>query len=315
MLQQTQVKTVGDYYERWMVRFADVRSLAAAQLEQVLKLWEGLGYYGRARNLHRAAQMVVNERNGVLPQSYVEWLELPGVGPYTAAAVASIACGEHVAAVDGNVLRTYARFTGFESSIDGHGVREQVKEQLELILEDAADFNQALMDLGREICTPKAPVCEKCPLKGSCFAFREDRQSALPIRRSRGKTPEYRIVVGLIQKEGRVLIQQRKPEGLLGGLWEFPGGKVQEGETLAESLAREVLEETDMKVKVLEEIATIKHAYTHFKIQMTAFWCTYRSGELKLRAATQAKWVRVEEFEDFAFPKANHKIFNEMKLD
>lgn len=314
MLQQTQVKTVGPYHERWLERFPDTRSLASAELEELLKLWEGLGYYTRARNLHKAAKQVMDKRNGELPNTYADWLTLPGVGQYTAAAVASIAFGENVAAVDGNVLRVIARFTAFGESIDSVSVKKRMKFDLEAVIDEPGNFNQALMDLGREICTPKNPVCDGCPLKAGCLARTANQQLDFPVRKEKQPSPEFRIVVGLIRKGQDILIQQRKAEGLLGGLWEFPGGKVEDDEALEAALKREILEETGLQVEVGDEIATIRHVYSHFKIHLTAFWCNFHSGEVNLNAATQAKWVRQEDFDGYAFPKANLKILEALNL-
>jgi len=312
MLQQTQVATVGSYYGRWMKRYPDVRSLAAAARDEVLKHWEGLGYYSRARNLHEAARLVVANHAGNLPERYADWLKLPGVGPYTAAAVASIACGEDVAAVDGNVLRVVARFNTLSDSIDDPPVRRRLQVELTTNIPrgSGGDFNQALMDLGREICTPRKPHCTDCPLQENCQAHTKDQTSEYPRRKKRKPVPRHRVVVGLIRKGEQVLIQRRPETGLLGGLWEFPGGMVEAGETLEMALVREILEETGLEVEVVEEITTLHHAYTHFRIHLTAFWCTLKTGSLHPQLKNEQHWVNLADLSQYAFPKANLKILS-----
>jgi A/G-specific adenine glycosylase len=308
MLQQTQVATVVPYFERFIGKYPDVRSLAASPLEGVLKSWEGLGYYARARNLHRAAVIIVQEMKGEIPADYVAFRSLPGVGDYIAAAVMSIAYGLPRAVVDGNVRRVLARLYLIEAPA---AASPRFKERAEAIVDPSkpGELNQALMELGALVCTPKAPFCDGCPVSSHCLAFAASLQSDYPARRKRPPTPEYHIAVGVVRKDGRILITRRKEDGLLGGLWEFPGGKVEKGETADEACKREIAEEVGLTVEVTRRIATVGHAYTHFKVAVDVFDCEYIAGDVRLRAATDHRWILVEETADYPFPAVNHKIF------
>ncbi|MCF7808244.1 MAG: A/G-specific adenine glycosylase [Candidatus Marinimicrobia bacterium] len=315
MLQQTQVATVWPYYEKWMAKYPDVASLAQADQDDVLKHWEGLGYYSRARNLHAAARLVMNELGGSLPNSFDSWLKLPGIGEYTAASIASLAFGEPVALIDGNVLRVYSRLKMITADISKTKTKRLILKELQSIIsrDRPGVFNQALMDLGRVVCTPKRPRCQECPLASACAARKYARMEAFPVRAGKKPIPHYDIVIGLIEKEGRFLVQKRPDKGLLGGLWEFPGGKIEAGESHQDALLREIVEETSLQVEVGDKIATIKHAYTHFKITMTAYWCRWISGDAQTHAATENQWVSSSQFKQLAFPKANLKILQQLK--
>lgn len=310
MLQQTQVTTVWPYYRSWMKKYPDVQSLAKASQDEVLKSWEGLGYYSRARSLHKAAGVVVDQYGGELPKESIELIKLPGIGPYTAASIASLAFNEVISLIDGNVLRVYSRLECIEEDISHNQTKDLIRGQLQERISDEAPgtFNQAIMDLGRVICTPKQPSCLDCPLKSHCSAFRAGTMESYPVKQKKKEVPHYNIVIGLIEKEGLYLIQRRPEKGLLGGLWEFPGGKVDSGESEQEALVREIREETSLQVRVKDRIARVNHAYTHFKITMTAFTCEWVSGEAQTHAATENTWVKPEQFGDYAFPRANLKV-------
>ena len=313
MLQQTRVETVIPYFERFLARFPTVASLAAAPLQDVLKLWEGLGYYGRARNFHRAAQRVVAEHGGRVPAEYAPFRALPGVGDYIAAAVLSIAAGRPLPVVDGNVLRVWARFRGIAEEVRAAGVVRRIREELQAAIPADApgDFNQALMELGATVCTPVSPRCPACPMAAECAAFREGRTAELPVRSARPAVPHHRIAVGVIRRrDGRLLIQQRPPEGLLGGLWEFPGGKVEPGETPAEAVRRECREEAGLDVTVEAELAEVRHAYSHFSVTLHVFACR-ASG--RARGGRTRRWVRSAELDDYPFPAANKKFFGRLR--
>lgn len=314
MLQQTRVDTVIGYFHRFLGRFPDIRSLADADQQDVLKLWEGLGYYGRARNLHKAAGVVMSEYGGLIPDNPAAFRKLPGVGDYICAAVMSIADGHPLPVVDGNVLRVTARYFGLADDIAKTATRKTVTNLLQqhIASDQPGNFNEAMMELGATVCTPKNPNCEGCPLRNSCVAFNQDRVAELPVKTKAGPVPEHRIVVAVIRDENnRMLVQQRPPEGLLGGLWEFPGGKLEDGEALTDALVRECREELGVAVTVGEEIDTIRHAYTHFKIKLTAYWCTIADGAVTTKLPT--KWITVDEISDLPFPKANHKLFPAIK--
>ncbi len=246
MLQQTQVTTVVPYYERFVRRFPSLEDLAAAPLDSVLKAWEGLGYYARARNLHAAARQVMADHSGQLPTSFATLRKLPGFGDYTAGAVASIAFGERVPAVDGNVKRVLARLLAITDDVSrGASIRRLHAIATDLVpSERAGDFNQALMELGATVCTPTSPRCALCPLRAECDGLAQGVQESLPVKASRRERPHYDVTAAVIRRaDGFLLIAQRKPEAMLGGLWEFPGGKRRSGESLPQCLRREVREE------------------------------------------------------------------------
>jgi len=313
MLQQTQVTTVWPYYKKWMIDYPTISDLAAAKQGQVLKHWEGLGYYSRARNLHRGAQYVMETYHGVLPTTAAELIKIPGIGPYTSAAIASMAFGEAVPLIDGNVLRVYSRLTRLQVNIMLSKTKTNISADLAKLipLQEPAAFNQGLMDLGRVICTPRNPDCSRCPVSGVCAARKIGDIEKYPVKPQRKPVPHYQIVVGLIRRDNRLLIQRRPEEGLLGGLWEFPGGKIEIGESGEEALLREIKEETELDVYIGDKIGTIQHAYTHFKITLTAWYCDWTNGgEAQTHAATENRWVLMDDLKGFAFPKANRKILD-----
>ena len=315
MLQQTQVATVRPYYRRFLRRFASVRKLAKAPLADVLKAWEGLGYYGRARNLHRAAKQIVKDFAGKLPHTAPELINLPGIGRYTAGAIASIAFGLDEPVLDGNVTRVLCRVFRVRTNPKESATQKKLWSLARrLVPPGKADlFNQALMDLGAIVCTPRRPDCLHCPLKTLCLAYKHNQQEALPVKVKRAPLPHHDIGVGIVWKNGKILIDQRKPEGLLGGLWEFPGGKVKEGETLPACVCREVREELAIRVRVGALLLTVKHAYSHFKITLHVYHCTWLSGRPQALACIDWKWVTVEALEKYAFPSANKKIIARLK--
>ncbi len=315
MLQQTQVVTVVPYYERFLRRFPTVESLARARLDTILKLWEGLGYYSRARNLHRAAREIVERLGGQFPRTAAEWATLPGIGRYTAGAIASNAFDERVSILDGNVERVLCRMF----RIRGNPKDSAVRKKLWSIADDLVPaskpglFNQALMELGAEVCTPRNPQCEDCPLSRACLAKRHGEQLALPQRRAKKPLPSHTVVVGVIWKAGGILIDKRKPDGLLGGLWEFPGGKKEPTESLEAALRREVREELGIRIRVDRPLTVVDHTYSHFRVRIHAFECTWLSGQPRCITCDAFKWVRPADLGRHAFPAANHKIIRVMR--
>jgi A/G-specific adenine glycosylase len=310
MLQQTQVVTVIPYFDRFLAAFPTLESLARAELHDVLRRWEGLGYYSRARNLHKAAQQIVSEQGGRIPQTVQSLRELPGIGPYTAAAIASIAFGEPVPCVDGNVLRVFSRFWGIEEPIRERKVADAMAAQLAPLIRrvNPSYFNQAVMETGALICRPRQPLCAQCLLARQCVAFKTGRTAELPVVLRQSTIPHQTIAVGVIWKRGRILIARRQEAGMLGGLWEFPGGKQEKGETLEQTAAREIHEETGLTVRVGEIMAVVKHAYSHFRITWTAFRCTWVKGTARPKSATALKWISPAALNDYPFPRANRKI-------
>ena len=282
MLQQTQVETVLPYYDRFLAAWPNVEALANAEEQHVLRLWEGLGYYRRALNLHHSAKMIVDQYDGEVPRDVRELLKLPGVGAYTAAAIASIAYGESVAAMDGNIRRVYARLYVVGDYLGEKETEAKLHALAEKTLsrERPGDFNQALMDLGAMICLPRNPLCADCPLIKSCLAFKQGLANELPRRKAKAKVPHWVVTAAVIQEGEKVLIAQRAKGDLLGGMWEFPGGKLEESDlSLKDGLKREILEELGVHIDVGEPLGVYKHAYTHYKITLHAFLSRLQAGE------------------------------------
>ncbi len=315
MLQQTQVKTVVGYYERFIARFPDVQRLAAAPLQAVLKVWEGLGYYARARNLHKAAQVIVNELNGEVPREYATFRKLPGVGDYSAAAVQSIAFNEPYAAVDGNIKRVLARLFLMDAPVNDAKSAKVYQERADelLVLDTPGLFNQAMMELGATVCRPQGPTCLVCPVNAFCEAFHTARQDEYPRRRETKPVPEHQIAVGVIYRGAEVLLTQRPLEGLLGGLWEFPSGRIAAGETGQTACARHIREVVNLSVSDIRYLTRVRHAYTHFKIVVDVFVCDYQSGEVVLNGPRDAKWVPVTALADYPLPRATHKFLHKLR--
>lgn len=315
MLQQTQVSTVIPYYRRFLEKFVDVEGLAAAPLEEVLKTWEGLGYYARARNLHRAAIEIVEKYEGQLPQTCAELRKLPGFGDYTAGAVASIAFGEAVPAIDGNVKRVLARLFALEGDIRRGATARQLEEIAAALVDPdvPGDWTQAMMELGATVCLPKSPRCLLCPVNELCEGHLRGIEQELPVKPIKKALPHYDVTAAVIRQDGKVLIAQRPLEGMLGGLWEFPGGKQEAGETLAECLQREVKEELGLEIEVGQPIVTIKHSYTHFKITLHAFYCQLLNGRPQSLGVADWRWVTLNELDTFPFPRTDLKIIEALK--
>jgi A/G-specific adenine glycosylase len=311
MLQQTQVETVKPYFARFLGAYPTVEALAAAPLSDVLKLWEGLGYYSRARNLHQAAQVVVRDFGGKFPKTVEELQQLQGIGRYTAGAIASIAYGEAAPVLDGNVIRVFARLIDLADDVTQPSVKDRLWELAEEWLPDerTGDYNQALMELGRTVCKPRNPLCKDCPIRAHCLAFAHGTQMQRPVKKAKAATPHYDVTAGIIWNQaGQVLIAQRPLDGLLGGLWEFPGGKLEADETLPECLRRELREELAIEVEVGVLFTVVQHAFTHFKITLHAFTCRYVSGEPQTIGVRDWAWVTPDQLETYSFGKADREV-------
>lgn len=315
MLQQTRVEAVRPYYERFLARFPDVRALALAREDDVLRLWQGLGYYRRARYLRETAGIVVREHGGRFPATSAGLRHLPGVGRYTAGAVASIAFGERTPVVDGNVKRVLARVFAIGDCVDDASTTERLWTlAAALVPKDApGDFNQALMELGAVLCVPRRPRCDECPLRSRCEARRLDCQDRLPVRRRKQAVPHYEVVAAMIGRDGRVLLGKRPFGGLLGGLWEFPGGRVEPGETRTATLRREIREELGVEAVIGPRLASVDHAYSHFSITLHVYACRLASEPVRSGAHTCLRWVPRSQFNRYAFPAATLKALARME--
>ena len=310
MLQQTQVETVTPYYCRFLKRFPTLQSLAAAPLPDVLKAWEGLGYYARARNLHRAARQIVERFDGTVPGTYDGLASLPGFGPYTTAAVLSIAFDRNHAVLDGNVIRVLCRLFGIAEDVSQTRVKNRLWELAGTLLpkEDAGNYNQAIMELGATVCRPRSPDCAVCPLPALCTACQSGSPGSLPHKPPRKARPHHTLSVGIVWRNGDLLIARRPENGLLGGLWEFPSVRLEKGETLQDACIRGVREETGVRVKIETRFRTVKHAYTHFSVTIHAFQCAYQSGPARPLDCEEVCWVPPDELSAYAFSRANRKL-------
>ena len=312
MLQQTQVKTVLPYYKKWVNKYPTVQSVANANQEQILKQWEGLGYYGRARNFHKSCQIIAMQFDGDIPALPEEFSKLPGVGPYISAAVMSIAFHHPLPAVDTNAIRVAARLkmVEFSSPADSKVIYRYLSANIPI--KRSGDFNQAIMDLGREICKSDNPKCTICPVSKFCKALVNNFVDKYPVKIKPAKKPHYNIAAGIIWNKGQILISKRRENGLLGGLWEFPGGKIEKDENAQTCIIREVKEELGVLVQPTSFLKQIKHAYTHFSITMDAYHCDYLQGTPQAVGCDNWKWIAPEEIRLLPFPKANHKLFDKI---
>ena len=312
MLQQTQVDTVVPAFERWMARFPDLESLAAAGQEEVLKAWEGLGYYARALNLQRSARLILEHHGGEIPREDEDLLALPGIGRYTAGALQSIAFGMPRAAVDGNVERVLCRFLDIETParerrnqvLFGRVIREMMEEG------SPGDMTQALMELGALVCLPRKPRCAGCPLEDSCLAKSRGTVPKRPVPRKRKPAQAIQAAVAILTDGNRVFLQKRPPGGLMANLWEFPGGKLEPGETPGAALKRELSEELGIKVKGAKKAGTIRHAYTSFSVTLHVFLVRIDPGEglPDPGGDLPSGWFSPEEARCLPMPAANVKI-------
>ena len=315
MLQQTQIATVLPYYMRWMKRFPTLTDLVDASLDDVLKAWEGLGYYSRARNLHTAAGIVVERLDGHIPQTLEGLMNLPGIGRYSASAIASIAFNLAVPAVDGNVTRIISRLFDLPDDIGKPATKDKMWNLAGglLSLDRPGDFNQALMELGQTICLLSTPDCQKCPLSTACLAYRRGTQLERPVRQKRPPTPHFQVTAGIIYRDdGWFLITKRPLNGLLGGLWEFPGGKQEDGESLEDSLRREIMEELGIDIEVDRRLVVVDHAYTHFRITLHAFIAQKKEGTPQNLGVADHAWVTLADLEKYAFAMADRKIIKHL---
>lgn len=313
MLQQTRVDQAAPYFARFVTAFPTVTDLAQAPLDIVLRHWEGLGYYARARHLHAAARIVVERHAGHIPEDYRALRALPGIGPYTAAAIASLAFGGPYAAVDGNVVRVLARV----GAVAGDARSKQIRARIQWLADSLLDrdrpgsHNEAMMELGATICLPVSPQCSRCPLSVHCAAHAAGEPERYPEMPRRAPTPHFEVAVGIVYRgSDEVLIQRRADDGLLGGLWEFPGGKRESGESLHETCARELREELGIEVEIEGFVKKLSHAYTHFKVTLHAFRCRIAAGEPVSRAGLPVRWASLGSLNDYAFPRANRRLID-----
>lgn len=321
MLQQTRVETVIPYFERWMKLFPTVKKLAQADEQDVLNAWEGLGYYSRARNLHKAAKMVVEKFNGELPHNLSDLQSLPGIGKYTVGAIASMAFGMNEATLDGNLRRVFSRafdVKEFADSPAGEKILWGLARD-NLPKGKAGDYNQALMDLGATVCLPKKPRCLLCPLMEICEARKNGTQELRPILKPKKQSPHYIQAAAVIIKNGKVLLSQRPTDGLLGNMWEFPnarigtfaedGDKSKIGGVKDGALVKSLKTQTKIHVKKKEAMGVVSHAYTHFKVTEHVYQCDL----IAIPKHKNLKWVNIDDLENYPMGKIDRQIATMIK--
>lgn len=315
MLQQTRVETVIPYFLDWMSRYPDVESLAHASRAQVLKSWEGLGYYRRAHKLHQAARQLVDEGVRTLPQDEGELMRLPGIGPYTSAAIRAIAFHQDAIALDGNLRRVLSRLINLELDPREREGEARLREWATSSLPSgkASEFNQALMDLGAAVCTPKAPRCSECPVSKFCDARRQGVQEDRPVRPRRRRIPHHDLCAAAIRRSGEVLIARRPVDGLLGGMWAFPGERVRTGEGPSSGLVRFLKNDLGVEVTVQRRFDLIRHAYTHFRITLHAYQCVLAAGTPGGDVYEEFRWVGVVDLPRYAMGKVDRTIAQQLE--
>ncbi|WP_417915365.1 A/G-specific adenine glycosylase [Candidatus Electronema sp. JM] len=313
MGQQTQMERVVVYFHRWLERFPDIHALAAASEQEVFKAWEGLGYYSRARNIRATAELLIREHGGELPRDQAALLTLPGIGPYTAAAICSIAFNQPVPLVDANVERIVCRIEDIAEPPKQTATKKRLLQLCAALLpaDEPRQFNQALMELGALICTPRNPACAACPVRDFCQACSAGTVSQRPAPVSKPEKINIVMACGIIEHEGTMYIQQRLADDVWGGLWEFPGGRVEPGETPEQAAVREIAEETELYVTALRPFAVVTHCYTKHRVTLHSFFCRLADGQSiapHLHAASQFRWVTQAELNHFAFPSGHRKL-------
>jgi A/G-specific adenine glycosylase len=293
MLQQTRVETVVPYYERFLARFPDLRALATADTEDVLAEWAGLGYYGRARNLQTAARQVVEEWGGVMPDDVEGLRSLKGVGRYTAGAVASIAFDRPAPVVDGNVTRVLTRLLEIREDVRSAPVVRRLWEEAEALARGRSpgDLNQALMELGATVCKPRAPLCEVCPIAAHCRALESGDPEAIPVKRPRPKPKRLEAAAVFLERRGKALAVRRPPRGLLGGLWELPGGELRKKEKAEEGLVRSVRERVGLTLSGTEKLGTVRHVFSHRDLHLHVYRARGASGRVRLAGFDAHRWI------------------------
>lgn len=319
MLQQTQMERGVNYFLRWIERFPDVGCVAEAGEQEIMKYWEGLGYYSRARNLHKTARILSQNYGGFIPDDYKILLSLPGIGEYTASAIASIGFNQDYPVKDANVERVYSRLFDIDMPIKAKETVVKVKSIAAQMLPTgrAREFNQALMDFGAQVCTPKNPDCNNCLLQNVCMAYVRETVAQRPIVSKKEKQIIIEMVSGILVCNDLIYIQQRLEKDVWGGLWEFPGGRPEAEEKRADALTREFFEETEIAIEVCSKLTEVVHYYTKYKVILHCYGCRVKNNSDKLpspvlHAAQQYRWITMAQIDDYAFSAGHRKIINQL---
>ena len=306
MLQQTTVATVIPYYKRWVETFPDIRSLANARTEKILKVWEGLGYYERARNIKKCALFLVERFEAKLPGSYRELIKLPGIGSYTAGAVMSIAFGKRFPVLDANVKRVVMRLLMLRGGINSKD-KKRIEEFLEQLLpeKNVGIFNQALMELGAIVCRPKSPSCPDCPFNDFCLSYEKGVQETIPALKKKDYK-KIHAVLAIIQKRGKILIQKRPSTGLMAGLFEFPSFEKKRGETSDEAIKRGIEKELGDEILKKGFLGKVGHAYTSYRVSLDVYFLDLKKGSIQ-KSSLKRIWAAEDELGRYPFTSGSAK--------
>ena len=316
MLQQTQMERGVEYFNRWVKLFPEPQAIAAASEQEVLKAWEGLGYYSRARNIRKAASLIVEKHDGRVPAAHDLLLALPGIGSYTAAAIMAIAFDQPYPVIDANVERLFARLADWDRPVKEKTFQRALHEEVRALLVGVSprDLSQALMELGALVCTPKNPDCTNCPVQNCCAALRAGTVEQRPVARPKLEKIEIVMACAIVEHEGRMFIQQRREDDVWGGLWEFPGGRLKNGESPEQAAVRELQEETEIRAGCFRPFATVVHHYTRYRVTLHSYFCEAQgTPQPQLNAAQQYRWVSLQELDQYPFPSGHRQLIACMK--
>ena len=308
MLQQTQVNTVIPYYKKWIKKYPTLKSFKEANFDDVIKIWEGLGYYSRCHNMFNAAKLI----NSTFPNNYDDLINLPGIGDYTAKTILAIAFKKNLVGIDTNLERIGYRILGLKTKTKRNQKRVVKYLEENQCTNNPGDYNEALMDLGSSLCKASITYCNQCPLKNICKAYASSSPILYPTPKVRKKIPIYDVAVSVIEYKNKILITKRLNKNFLPGLWEFPGGKIEKNETAIETIVREVKEETNLTVSNPIFLGNIKHKYSHFGVNISLF-ISFPKSIKSLNLSQEYRWIRMKDILNYPLPKANHKMLDILK--
>ena len=308
MLQQTQVNTVIPYYKKWIKKYPTLKSFKESNLDDVIKMWEGLGYYSRCHNMYNTAKLI----NSTFPNKYEDLINLPGIGDYTAKTILAIAFKKNLVGIDTNLERIGYRILGLKTKTKRNQKRVIKYLEENQCTNNPGDYNEALMDLGSSLCKASITYCNQCPLKNICKAYASSSPILYPTPKVRKKIPIYDVAVSVIEYKNKILITKRLNKNFLPGLWEFPGGKIEKNETAIQAIIREVKEETNLTVSNPIFLGNIKHKYSHFGVNISLF-ISFPKSIKSLNLSQEYRWIRMKDILNYPLPKANHKMLDILK--
>ena len=308
MLQQTQVNTVIPYYKKWIKKYPTLKSFKESNFDDVIKIWEGLGYYSRCHNMFNAAKLI----NSTFPNNYDELINLPGIGDYTAKTILAIAFKKNLVGIDTNLERIGYRILGLKTKTKRNQKRVVKYLEENQCTNNPGDYNEALMDLGSSLCKASITYCNQCPLKNICKAYASSSPILYPTPKVRKKIPIYDVAVSVIEYKNKILITKRLNKNFLPGLWEFPGGKIEKNETAIQTIIREVKEETNLTVSNPIFLGNIKHRYSHFGVNISLF-ISFPKSIKSLNLSQEYRWIKMKDILNYPLPKANHKMLDILK--